>query len=233
MRSKLRRNAVITGGYDPEYTRELKPHNRFERALEVPPQPAAAAEGNAQEAVSATPRTEARPPIAASNVTSTPLSAEVPVTKPKRRHTGGFAAEATTPATNEPIAPSKRKRTVGVPKARTEVLVCPTDEQTVRVGQGDLPADMAVIAALALKRLRSTFAVDLARPPEAASSNGDQDRQRFPASVRIPEVDMEAYRAAYDPFSIETTARLVGGQIRTAFQAEVDAVISILAARRS
>ena len=227
MRTKLRKRAVITGGYDPEYTRQLQPHNRFERSIEegLAVGPTSSDDGvftrapnEVEEA--AIPRAASKPGAAATR----------PVRpKPRRRAVGEVEVMAPTP--DEPIAPLKRKRTVGVPKARTEVLVCPTDDQAMRVGQGDLPADMPTIAALAMKRLRSTFKVDLDRPPEGAALEGDHERERFPAYVRIPEVDLEAYRAQHDPFAIETTARLIGGQIRTAFQKEVDAVIARLVAR--
>ena len=229
MRAKLRRKAVITGGYDPEYTRALTPHNRFDVAPETIAEPAPAVEPAGDPDVPAT--TNGSPPRTAPETGPSSAPGDRPSADPGRRRKRRPGGEATRPLADEPLAPSKRKRTVGVPKARTEVLVGPTDEQARRVAQGDLPADMRTIAALALKRLRSTFKVDPSRAPEPASMDGDHGRQRFPAAVRIPERDMEAYRAVHDPFALETTARLVGGQVRTAFQTEIDAVIAILAAR--
>ena len=227
MRAKLRKRAVITGGYDPEYTRQLEPHNRFERSIgEGPTINPAPSEGGASAQVP-----DEAGGTATSAAESKPAGKPVPPARSRPRRKAVREVEVVAPKPDEPIAPLKRRRTVGIPKARTEVLVCPTDDQAARVGQGDLPTDMSTIAALAMKRLRSTFEVDLDRPPEGAALEGDHDRERFPAYVRIPEAELEAYRARHDPFAIETTARLIGGQIRTAFQAEVDAVIARLAAR--
>ena len=227
MRAKLRKRAVITGGYDPEYTRQLEPHNRFERSVEEGPMinPAPSDDGAAAQA------TDEVGGTVTSQVPSKPTGKPVLPARSRPRWKAVRKVEVVAPKPDEPIAPLKRRRTVGIPKARTEVLVCPTDDQAARVGQGDLPTDMSTIAALAMKRLRSTFEVDLDRPPEGAALEGDHERERFPAYVRIPEVELEAYRARHDPFAIETTARLIGGQIRTAFQAEVDAVIARLAAQ--
>ena len=227
MRTKLRKRAVITGGYDPEYTRQLEPHNRFERSggEGLTSNAAPSDDGAAAHALDEAGETETSP------AASKPAGKPVPPARSRQRRKAVRKVEVVAPKLDEPIAPLKRRRTVGIPKARTEVLVCPTDDQAARVGQGDLPTDMSTIAALAMKRLRSTFAVDLNRPPEGAALEGDHERERFPAYVRIPEVELEAYRARHDPFAIETTARLIGGQIRTAFQAEVDAVIARLSAR--
>lgn len=231
MRTKLRKKAIITGGYDPEYTRQLEPHNRFEQpagdgsTVDLAPRDDGASVPMPEEVREAT----VPPPI--SSQAGKPASPSR--SKPRRKAVpSAEAASPVVPVSDEPIAPRKRRRTVGVPKARTEVLVCPTDDQVARVGKGDLPTDMATIAALAMKRLRSTFEVDLDRSPEGAALEGDHERERFPAYVRIPEADLEAYRARHDPFAIETTARLIGGQIRTAFHVEVDEVIARLAARR-
>ena len=229
MRAKLRKRAVITGGYDPEYTRQLEPHNRFEQSVgEGPTIDPAPSDGGA----SAQAPDEAEG-TATSAAASKPVGKPVPPaqSRPRQKAVRELEVEAAAPVPDEPIAPLKRRRTVGIPKARTEVLVCPTDDQAARVGRGDLPTGMPTIAALAMKRLRSTFEVDLDRPPEGAALEDDHERERFPAYVRIPEVELEAYRARHDPFAIETTARLIGGQIRIAFQAEVDAVIARLAAR--
>ena len=227
MRTKLRKRAVITGGYDPEYTRQLEPHNRFERSVgEGPTIDPAPSNGGASAQVP-----DEAGGTATSAAASKPVAKPVPPARTRPRQKAVREVEVVAPKPDEPIAPLKRRRTVGIPKARTEVLVCPTDDQAARVGQGDLPTDMSTIAALAMKRLRSSFEVDLDRPPEGAALEGDHDRERFPAYVRIPEAELEAYRARHDPFAIESTARLIGGQIRTAFQAEVDAVIVRLAAR--